>query len=898
MNGKKNVAENTKEILIVEDSPTQVELLKYLLERHGYPVLAADNGKQALALLDKHKPALVISDIVMPEMNGYELCRRIKSADIKRDIPVILLTSLTSAEDVLDGLECGADNFITKPYDEEYLLMHVEQIIASRRLFRNERVRIGLEIMFGGKRRFVTADQQQMLTLLISTYEEAVRKNAELAKTQDMYKSLNERLEDLVEERTAALTKEVAERKRAEERIRKLNRVYAMLSNINQAIVRIREPLALFQEACRVAVDNGGFKMAWIGLSDPVTGNVNPVASAGITGGYLEKVHIMLGDGARDSGPIGRVLKAGEHFVWNNIENDSCSASWREDVLHMGFRSCAAFPLKVSGQVCGALKLYAAEAGFFDDEEIKLLDELAMDVSFAMEFAGKEAERKLAEQALRESEQRFRTLFDDAKDGIALADAETGRIIECNQALCLMVERDKTELLGRKQSALHPPQIPNNGHSPGFAQHKADDPGRALEEQLLSKSGTLIPVEIRASSIQMNGHDYLLGIFRDLTERKRLEKDKEHLQSQLNQSQKLEAIGQLSSGVAHDFNNLLGAIMGHAELLKTNFNPESPLLRHSAVIISSCIKAADLTRQLLTFARKAPIELQIVDLNAVIKQAVGLMERTIDRRVEIVVNLREQPAFISGDRNQLENALLNIAINARDAMPEGGSLCITSESADLNNADGENRHFEITKGRYVKVSIADTGTGMSKEIKDRIFEPFFTTKEVGKGTGLGLASVYGCVKQHNGHIVVESRVGVGTRFDLYFPIVQSGPSADPKQEAALKPGKGSLLVVDDEAVFHTILTDIFGPMGYTLHCCSNGIEAAEYYRVNKSAVDVVILDLNMPKMSGRQCFGHLKEINPGVRVIIASGYGDNSERDALKRKVLQCSFKNRTGRPS
>jgi CheY-like chemotaxis protein len=258
MKAEKNVPEDTKEILIVEDSPTQAEVLKYLLEQHGYPVLAANNGKQALAFLDKHKPALVISDIVMPEMDGYELCRRIKSANSKQDIPVILLTSLSSAEDVLDGLECGADNFITKPYGEEYLLLHVEQIIASRKLFKNERVRVGLEIMFGGKRRFVTADQQQMLTLLISTYEEAVRKNAELVKTQNMYKLLNERLEDIVEERTAALSAEIEVRTQAEEKIKgqldelqrwhdalngREGRVLEVKKEVNELLARLGEPL-------------------------------------------------------------------------------------------------------------------------------------------------------------------------------------------------------------------------------------------------------------------------------------------------------------------------------------------------------------------------------------------------------------------------------------------------------------------------------------------------------------------------------------------------------------------------------------------------------------------------------------------------------------------------------
>ena len=338
----------------------------------------------------------------------------------------------------------------------------------------------------------------------------------------------------------------------------------------------------------------------------------------------------------------------------------------------------------------------------------------------------------------------------------------------------------------------------------------------------------------------------------------------------------------MSSGVAHDFNNLLGGIMGHAELLKMNLDPESPLMRHPEVIISSCEKAADLTRQLLSFARKAPVELQKIDLNTFLKQVVGLMDRTIDRRIEIVTKIPEEPAFISGDRNQLENALLNIAINARDAMPEGGHLCISTETVDLKKAALPDEHGEVAEGAYVRIIFADTGTGMSKEIRDHIFEPFFTTKEVGKGTGLGLASVYGCVKQHNGYIAVDSQVGKGTQFNLYFPIaVSGGLAASQKSEMFLR-GKGTLLVVDDEPVFHEILTKIFTGLGYGVRCCSGGAEAVEYYREHASGIAVVVLDMNMPKMSGLQCFRRLREINPGVRVVVSSGYGDNIDRAALK----------------
>jgi DNA-binding response OmpR family regulator len=219
MNVKTDSAEDTVAILVVEDSRTQAEQLKSLLEQKRYRVTAAENGKQALALLGECRPTLVITDIIMPEMNGYELCKRIKSDEKTEGIPVILLTALTNSEDVIEGLACGADNFITKPYSEEYLLSSIEKILAGTRLRKSERVRIGVEISFGGKSRFITADQQQMLSLLISTYEAAVHRNNELVQTQGELRALTERLEDRVEERTAALSAEIVERKRAQEAI-------------------------------------------------------------------------------------------------------------------------------------------------------------------------------------------------------------------------------------------------------------------------------------------------------------------------------------------------------------------------------------------------------------------------------------------------------------------------------------------------------------------------------------------------------------------------------------------------------------------------------------------------------------------------------------------------------
>jgi signal transduction histidine kinase/DNA-binding response OmpR family regulator len=389
MKNKVNSEINNIQILIAEDSPTQAEQLRHTLERHNYTVFVAKDGKTALALASEKIPALVISDIVMPEMNGYELCKELKSAESTMDIPVILLTSLARSEDVLEGISCGADNFITKPYHEDYLISHIEQILANSRVHKNERVRVGVEIIFGGKRRFITATQQQMLTLLISTYEAAVQRNEELLQTQEELKAINEHLEELVVERTVELSEEIEVRKNAEKRIIKLNRVYAVLSNINKTIVRVHETNALLNNACRIAVDKGMFQSAWIGTLNNTTNNIETVASAGLANNLIEL--------NSPENPVVDVIRRGKHCISNNLSIDTSIAEiWKQTSLSLGFRSFAAFPLKVFGIVTGGFAIYSNEIEFFDDIEIALLDEMATDISFALEYIQNELERKQA----------------------------------------------------------------------------------------------------------------------------------------------------------------------------------------------------------------------------------------------------------------------------------------------------------------------------------------------------------------------------------------------------------------------------------------------------------------------------------------------------------------------
>ena len=448
MNTQKNSENDGEQILIVEDSPTQAEQLKYLLEKNAYKVIVASNGKRALECVHKSSPTLIISDIVMPEMNGYELCKEIKANKKMMEIPVILLTSLTRSEDVLEGISCGADNFITKPYNEEYLIAHVQHILANKNIYKNEKVRIGVEIILGGKRHFITASQQQMLTLLLSTYEAAVQRNDELMQTQEDLKKLNEHLEELVLERTAELSAENAIRKRAEERIKKLNRVYAVLSNINQTIVRIHDPKQLLKDACRIAIEQGKFQSAWIGMVNRETKKVETFSTAGLANNLINVDY--------NFNPTLNVFLTGKYFISNDISNDKdLSKIWKQQALSFGFRSFGVFPIKIYGDVLCCFSIYSNEVSFFDKEEINLLVEMATDISFALEYIRNEEKRTRAEEELRRSEEKFSSAFRSASYALTITRLSDGKIIEVNDSFYSITGYKMEEVIGKTSVELN-----------------------------------------------------------------------------------------------------------------------------------------------------------------------------------------------------------------------------------------------------------------------------------------------------------------------------------------------------------------------------------------------------------------------------------------------------------
>jgi len=361
---------------------------------------------------------------------------------------------------------------------------------------------------------------------------------------------------------------------------------------------------------------------------------------------------------------------------------------------------------------------------------------------------------------------------------------------------------------------------------------------------------------------------------RDITRQKQAEEERDNLEEQLRQAQKMEAVGQLAGGIAHDFNNILTAVMGNAEMLKMDLPAESKQETFTDEIIRGAARAAALTRQLLAFARKGKRQVTPVDIHNIVHQTVKMLTHSIDRRIEIHLELHASESTVMGDPAQLQNALLNLGVNARDAMGDGGTLTYATGDVTLSKTECDKHPYELTPGNFLEIRITNTGIGMDRQTQERIFEPFFTTKEVGKGTGLGLAGVYGCVRSHDGSVSVSSQPGRGTTFTILLPLADTGASATERTVSADEPvrGTGHVLIVDDEESVRSFVRTSLQNLGYTVSVCPDGAAGADYYREHHREIDLVILDLIMPRMSGQDAFGEMKRINPDVRVLLSAGF--------------------------
>jgi len=371
---------------------------------------------------------------------------------------------------------------------------------------------------------------------------------------------------------------------------------------------------------------------------------------------------------------------------------------------------------------------------------------------------------------------------------------------------------------------------------------------------------SVVTAPISSSTSESN----FIIMLEDITKRAQLEE-------QLRHTQKLEILGQLAGGIAHDFNNMLAAIMSASELLQFRLAGDEKNIRMADIIHNAATRSATLTQDLLAFSRKGKIENRPVDINQMIVVVLGLLERTVDKRIKITTHLDAENSTVIGDPTLLQNALLNLGVNARDAMPEGGTLTYATSMVVLDSASCKYNQTDVSPGIYLQVSVSDSGVGIPKEIIKRIYEPFFTTKEAGKGTGLGLSAVYGTVREHGGGISVYSEPGQGTVFNIVLPLLINGKETVELREMAIR-GTGGILLVDDEELIRSMGHDLLEELGYTIFLAEDGEQALEFYRKHRDKISLVILDMIMPKLGGKETCQKLLEKDPNARVLFCSGF--------------------------
>jgi len=776
----------------------------------------------------------------------------------------------------------------------------------------------------------------------------------------------------------------------SENNFQRTSRALKTISACNGVLVRANRESVLLAEICRVIVEIGGYRLAWVGFAqNDAQESVGIAARAGHDDGYLEQAKISWSeDNERGRGPVGIAIRTGEIFVCNDFQTDPYVVPWREAAARYGFASILVLPLRHAEKNFGVLSIYSAEADAFSLTEVELLHQLADDMGYGIQALRTRVEHQQVEEDLRESEKKFSGIFHSSPVPIALSTVQDGRYLDANSEFLELLERTREEVVGHTSFELNLWVDPGQ-RAAVVARLEKHEPVRDVELNIRTKSGQLRQILWSAAEMIIDGERCWLGSSLDITERKRADarahlhfsalaaaadgivitdragriewvnpsftrlsgysaeeaigqnprilksgehppayyanlwstiatgnvwhgeminkrKDGRHytehmtitpvrgaggnithfvaikqdvterqaLESQLRQSQKMEAIGQLAGGVAHDFNNILCAMSMQADLIERVESLPKEVKEGLKNIQAFTHRAAELTRQLLLFGRRQVMQPRLLNLNEVVTNLVKMLQRIIGEDVRLQLDLHAVPLMLHADAGMVEQVLLNLAINGRDAMPKGGRLRIETAEEIVTESSAD-RHLDALPGRYVCFGVSDTGTGIPPEILPKIFEPFFTTKEAGKGTGLGLATVFGIVKQHHGWIKVDNHPGHGVTFWIFLPASTATAVETTNTFDKPKPrgGNETILLVEDEAGVRKLIRTMLQRQGYQVLEAANGVEALEVWQAHRESVALLVTDLVMPAgISGQDLARQMQAARPNLKVLFVSGY--------------------------
>ena len=606
------------------------------------------------------------------------------------------------------------------------------------------------------------------------------------------------------------------ERKRAEEKLRESEERYRVVAETATDVIVTIDEHSTILFANRAVERMFGYEASEL-LGKPIT-MLMPE--------YLRHVH---------ESAIGNYVRTGrKHINWESVELPGLHRTGREIPIDLSF-------------------------GEFKRNGIRFFTGIARDIT----------ERKQAERELTKSEERYRDIVENAHDIIYSHDLQ-GNYTSINNAGEQITGYSREEVLSMNFVQTVAPESLEKAREM-IARKLAGEKGTAYDMEIIAKDGHRVAVEVNSKLVFQDGAPVgVQGVARDVTERKELEE-------QLRQSQKMEAVGQLAGGIAHDFNNLLTAITGYSELSMKRLRAEDPLLSNLQEIKKAGDRAASLTRQLLAFSRKQVLQPKVLDLNLVVLDLEKMLRRLIGEDIELRTVLEPEVGSIKVDPGQIEQIIMNLAVNARDAMPQGGRLIIETKNI-LVDDEYARKHIAVTPGRFVMLAVSDSGTGIDPQTQSRIFEPFFTTKEVGKGTGLGLSTVYGIVKQSGGNIWVYSEVGLGTTFKIYLPRTDESLQVykrDPGPEEFLL-GTETVLLTEDEQVVRKLACQVLRIYGYQVLEAANGNAALLICESHPAPIHLLITDVIMPGMSGRELASRLTELRPDMKVLYMSGYTDSA----------------------